>query len=188
LLPLFTQSEQAVIVTTIKTSKPIDHELPGRGWTLKKLRHWVASKLGRQVSCNTLRTILQSAGFSWKKCKKLLAKADPKKRAAFVTQFQRLYEQICQEDIFLIYLDEVHLHQDMEVGYTWSAVGEADWIPNTSPGLAHRINWFGAYNFTDGDCFIWENGPCNAETTMQFLQQLQRRFTGDTRKIVLICA
>lgn len=160
--------------------------MPGRGWTLKKLRHWVASKLGRQVSRNTLRTILQSAGFSWKKCKKLLAKADPKKRAVIVAQFQKLYDQICQEAVVLIYLDEVHLHQDMAVGYTWSPVGEADWVLSTSPGLANRINWFGAYNFTDGDCFIWEDGPCNAETTMQFLQQLQRRFTGDTRKIVLI--
>lgn len=142
--------------------------------------------MGRSVSRNTLRTILKTAGLSWKKCKKLLAKADPKQREDFVTQFQRLYEQMGQEDVVLIYLDEVHLHQDLEVGYTWSLVGEADWVPSTSPGLANRINWFGAYNFTDGDCFIWENGTCDSETCIQFLQQLYLRFTGETRKIVLI--
>jgi transposase len=142
--------------------------------------------VGRPVSRNTLRTLLKTAGLSWKKCKKLLAKADPKQREDFVTQFQKLYEQMCQADVVLIYLDEVHLHQDMEVGYTWSPVGEADWVPSTSPCLANRINWFGAYNFTDGDCFIWENGTCDSETCTQFLQQLHLRFTDETRKNVLI--
>jgi len=146
----------------------------------------VASKLGCQVSRNTLRTILKTAGLSWKKCKKLLAKADPKQREDFVVHFQRLYERMCQDDVVIIYLDEVHIHQDMEVGYTWSPVGEADWVPSTSPGLANRLNWFGAYNFTAGDCFIWENGACDSETCIQFLHQLQRRFTGETRQIVLI--
>lgn len=93
---------------------------------------------------------------------------------------------MCQDDVVLIYLDEVHIHQDMEVGYTWSPVGEDDWVPSTSPGLAKRINWFGAYNFTEGDCFLWENGTCNSETCMQFLQQWQRRLAGETRPIGLI--
>ena len=117
---------------------------------------------------------------------KLLAKADPKQREDFVVQFQRLDERMWADDLVIIDLDEVHLHQDMEVGYTWSPVGEADWVPSTSPGLANRINWFGAYNFTDGDCFIWENDACNSETCLQFLQQLQLRLRGEMRPIVLI--
>ena len=116
----------------------------------------------------------------------MLRKADPKKREDFVVNFQSLYERMCQDDVIIIYLDEVHIHQDMEVGYTWSPIGENDWVPSTSPGLSKRINWFGAYNFTDGDCFLWENGTCDSETCLQFLQQLQRRFTGETRTIVLI--
>ena len=63
--------------------------------------------------------ILQNAGLSWKKCKNLLAKADPQQRRVFVAHFQMRYEQICQADVVLIYLDEVHLHQDRAVGYTW---------------------------------------------------------------------
>lgn len=142
--------------------------------------------MGRPVSRNTLRTLLHNAGFSWKRCKKLLAKAAPKQRQAFMTHFQKRYAQMCQEQVVLLYVDEVHLHQDMAVGYTWSPVGEADWVRSTSPGLANRLNWFGAYNFAEGDCFLWENGSCNAKTTMQFLQQLQRRCAGDRRKLILI--
>lgn len=184
--PLFTQEERSELIKTVKTSTPLEYELPGRGWTLKKLQRWVATQLGRKVSRNTLRTILRSAGLRWKQCKKLLTNGSPEKRADFVEQFQSLYERMCRGEVIVIYLDEVHLHQDMEVGYTWSPVGEANWIPSTSPGLAARLNWFGAYNFTEGDCFIWENGKCNGRTTIEFLQQLSARLGKTDRQVVLI--
>lgn len=160
--------------------------MSGGGWTLKKLRQWVSQKLGRHVSRSSLRTILKSAGFSWKKCKKLLAKANPKKREAFVEQFQSLYERMCNGEVVIIYIDEVHIHQDMEVGYTWSPVGEEDWVLSKSPGLSKRLNWFGAYNFTEGDCFIWEDGSCNSQTCKQFLVQLKSRLQHEKREIFLI--
>ncbi len=170
----------------VKISTPNEHGLPGRGWTLKKLQRWVADKLSRQVSRNTLRTILRAAGLRWKQCKKLLSKADAEKRTHFVEQFQALYERMCRHEVLLIYVDEVHLHQDMEVGYTWSPVGEANWIPSASPGLSARLNWFGAYNFTDGSCFVWEDGPCNGDTTLHFLQQLSHWLGKTDRQVVII--
>jgi len=138
------------------------------------------------VSRNTLRTILKAAGLSWKKCKKLLAKANPKKRERFVEQFQSLYERMCNDEVVIIYLDEVHIHQDMEVAYTWSPVGEEDWVISSSPGLSERINWFGAYNFTDGDCFIWEDGTCDSKNCKRFLELLAERLQAEQRQIVLI--
>lgn len=143
-------------------------------------------QLGRRVSRNTLRTILQAAGLSWKQCKKLLAKADPEKRAEFVAHVQALFECLCRDEIVLVYVDEVHIHQDMEIGFTWSPVGEPTWVPSTSPGLAKRLNWFGAYNFTDGACFLWEDGKCNGETTIHFLRQLSARFQDSARQLVII--
>lgn len=130
--------------------------------------------------------MLRAAGLRWKQGKKLLTKADPAKRAHFVEQFQRLYERMCRGEVRIIYLDEVHLHQDMEVGYTWSPVGEANWVPSTSPGLSARLNWFGAYNFTDGACFVWEDGKCNGHTTTHFLQQLSHWLGATDRQVVII--
>lgn len=174
------------MVEIVKTSTPNAHDLPGRGWTLKKLQRWVATKLERQVSRNTLRTILRAAGLRWKQCKKLLTNANPEKRALFVEQFQALYERMCRGEVIVIYLDEVHLHQDMEVGYTWSPVGESNWIPSSSPGLSARLNYFGAYNFTDGTCLIWEDGQCNGDTTIRFLQQLATWLGKTDRQVVII--
>jgi transposase len=173
-------------VTIVKTSTPNEHELPGRGWTLKKLQQWVATQSGRQVSRNTLRTICRAAGLRWKRCKKLLTKANSAKRAQFVEQFQALYERMCRDEVVVLYLDEVHLHQDMEVGYTWSPVGEANWIPSSSPGHSARLNCFGAYNFTDGACFVWEEGKCNGDTTMQFLQKLAHWLDEKHRQVIII--
>jgi len=146
--------------------------LPGHGWTLKKLRRWVADKLGKSVSRTMLRTILKAAGLSWKKCKKLLAKADAAKRAAFVAQFQTLYERMCRGELRLVYLDEAHVHQDMDLGYTWAPKGEPAWRKSSSPPLAARLNWYGAYDLSQGRCFIWHEGKCNGDHTMQFLERL----------------
>jgi hypothetical protein len=174
------------MVTVVKTSTPREQGLPGRGWTLKKLQRWVADRLGRLVSRNTLRTILRAAGLRWKQCKKLLAKGDPNTRTAFIEQFQALYVRMCRGEVVVVYLDEVHLHQDMEVGFTWSPVGETAWVPSASPGLSARLNYFGAYNFTDGACFLWEDGKCNGDTTLRFLDNLAAWLNEKQRQVILI--
>ena len=33
------------IVATVKESSPIEHDLPGYNWTLKKLRRWIKTGL-----------------------------------------------------------------------------------------------------------------------------------------------
>jgi hypothetical protein len=119
----------------VKQDKPCDHQLPGYGWTLKKLRRWVEEKLAQRVSRTTLRTLLKQAGLSWKKSKRVLGKANPQKRAEFVARFQAWFEQFCQGQVRFIYIDEAHLHQDLALGYRWSAVGEADWVPSHCPPL-----------------------------------------------------
>ncbi|MCB9109315.1 MAG: hypothetical protein H6633_34525 [Anaerolineales bacterium] len=60
---------------------------------------------------------------------KVLAKGKPAQQAEYVQRFQRWFEPVCQGKLRLIYIDEAHLHQDLALGYRWSAVGEADWCP-----------------------------------------------------------
>jgi transposase len=162
------------------------HELPGHNWTLKKLKRWVEEQIGRSVSRNTLRTILKTADLSWKKCKKLLAKADPEKRARFIEEFKRLYLRMLRGQVRIIYLDEAHIHQDMDLGYTWAPTGEPAWRKSISPALAKRINWYGAYDFTAGQALIWHEGKCNGENTIQFLRRLKRWLPESECQVVII--
>ena len=93
------------IVETIRQSEPNIYGIPGRGWTLKKLQRWVAEKVKKVVSRSTLHAMLHAADLSWKKCKKLLGKRNPTKRAAFMERFASLYERVVHRDVVLIYVD-----------------------------------------------------------------------------------
>jgi len=164
----------------------MEHELPGHNWTLKKVKRWVEEQLGVPVSRGTLRTILTQAGLSWKKCKKLLTKADPEKRARFVEAFQALYQRMLDGKVRILYIDEAHLHQDMDLGYTWAPKGTPAWRATLSPALAKRINWYGAYDFTAGRTLIWHEGKCNGKNTIQFLQRLATWLNESERQVVII--
>jgi transposase len=174
------------MIETIKTSQPLEHGLPGHGWSLKKIQQWVQKQLGRTVSHTTLRSLLKSSGLSWKKCKKLLSKANPQKRAAYISQFQQLFERLCRDEIRLLYLDESHFHQDLELGYTWALKGKPTWRKSNCPPLAARLNWYGAYDFSEGRCFIWHQGNCDGDHTIAFLKRLKQWLNEDKRQIVII--
>jgi transposase len=170
----------------VKESEPVDHGLPGHNWDLKKLKQWLRQAWGREVGRSTLRALLKGHRLSWKKCQKLLKKANPEQRAAFIAAFQELYEQVCRGEIILLYLDQSHFHRDMDLGYTWSTVGEVAWRPSSCPPLSDRINWYGAYNFNQGECFIWNEGSCNKETTVRFLHRLAEWVGTVTCPVVII--
>jgi transposase len=184
------QNERDEISKIVTSSQPrpagTRHGIPGYGWTLKKLRRWVETKLERRVTRNTLRTILKAAGLRWKKCKKLLGKADPAKRAAFVQQFQQLYERLCAGAIRLVFIDEAHVHQDLDLGYTWAPANQPAWRKSSSPPLSARLNWYGAFDFSEGRCFLWQNGKCNGEHTAQFLERLSAWLAEEERPVIVI--
>ena len=49
-----------------------------------------------------------------------------------------------------------------------------------------RINWFGAYNFRDGQCLIWAEGACDKQTTGEFLHRIDDWTCKDGREVVVI--
>lgn len=170
----------------MKETEPVDHDLPGHNWTLKKLKRWLKQALRRTASNTTLRRLLKAHRLSWKKCQKALRKANPEQRAAFIERFAALYEQLCREEIHLLYVDEAHLHRDMDLGYTWATVGEPAWRVSSSPSLADRINWYGGYDFNRGQSFIWNEGACNQANTVRFLHHLADWLGEITCPIVVI--
>lgn len=166
-------------------TEPIDHGLPGYGWSLKKVKRWVKRVFNYDVSRSLMRTILKEKGLSWKKCQKVLAKANPDKRQAYIEEFQQLFQRVCQQEIRLIYIDESHFHRDMDLGYTWAPKSERAWRLSDCPRLADRINWYGAYDFSQGQCFIWNEGGCNGKNTVKFLEHL-KEWLGDSDMPVVI--
>ena len=160
--------------------------MPGQGWTLKKLRRWVYGKVRRLASRSLLHKVLRAGGLSWKKCKKLLGQGDPDKRAAFLVRLLELYEAVVRGEVVLIDIDESHFHRDLENGYTWGRIGCRVWRRSCCAPLSDRINWYGAFNFTDGQCLIWNEGNGGKDHTAEFLQRVDEWLPKDGRRVVVI--
>ncbi len=156
----------------LKTQTPQAVDLPGHRWTLKKLVAWIQGKCQRPVSKNTIRTLLHQSGFSWKKCKKLLAKAKPEQRRQYIAQLSEMFVQMCDGRAIIVYIDEAHFHQDLDLGYSWSPKGVPQWVKSHSPKLSAKINYYGAYDFARGQCFLWQCGQFHSDNTIAFFQAL----------------
>lgn len=169
----------------MSTTEPVDHELPGYGWTVPKIIELVKRMFERRPSRTKMRTLLKTHGLSWKKCRKVLRKANPEKRQTFIEQFRPIFEQVCQNETILLYIDEAHIHRDMDLGYTWASKGKPTYRMSACASLSDRINWYGAYNYTDGQCFIWNEGNCNTDHTLAFLERVTE-WLGQPEQPVLI--
>ena len=65
-------------------------------------------------------------------------------------------------------------------------MGKRSWRVSTCPGLSERLNWYGAYDFTHGQCLIREDGPCDGNATCEFLGRVARWRAGLPGKLVVI--
>src|SRR3954469_13186797 len=92
--------------------------------TLKRLVLFVRERFGRLCCRETIRTALHRLKLSWKKAKKRLGRADPERRQAFVEQLRPLLDEAQRDRRQLVYLDEAHIHQDVDLGYGWGERGK----------------------------------------------------------------
>ncbi|MEO1622307.1 MAG: IS630 family transposase [Cyanobacteria bacterium J06632_3] len=152
-------------------------------WTLKRLKAWVSKTFDIDCSRETLRKTLKQLGFSWKKARKLLNKADPAKRAAFLETLEGLLDDALHERCLLVYLDEAHLHLDTDEGYGWSICGERFWVSSSSPGRA-KVSFYGIYLYDLAQVRIWPYAKANGELTMAVLQRLRDEFPAHPLKLV----
>jgi hypothetical protein len=51
----------------------------------------------------------------------------------------------CGERRHLVYLDEAHIHQDVDLGYGWGERGKRFHVASSSPGLAAKVSFYGLY-------------------------------------------
>ena len=154
----------------VQESRPAEHGLPGHGWALKELKQWVLQTFGPRAGRDSIRRVSRRAKLTWERVKELLGKAKPEKRAAHVEQLLPLFTGVCDGEVVLIYVDEVHVHRALDRGYTWGRSGQRIRRRGDCPKPSDRMDAHGAYDFTHGACFLWQNGRCNGEETVNFLR------------------
>jgi hypothetical protein len=151
-------------------------------WSVPKLLRWTADTLGITCARETLRKVLHDLDMTWKQGKLLLARASQDEREKFVTKIKSLLRAANSGKERLVFIDEAHVHQDADLGHTWSRRGQRYYVSSTSPGLA-RVTFFGAYNYNDRQVAIWPAARGNAMTAIDCLEYLRAAFPDDRLRI-----
>jgi transposase len=151
---------------------------------LRRLVGWVRERFGGVCCRETIRAALHRLKLSWKKAKKLLGRADPEQRQAFIEPLQGVLDGAQRDRHLLVYVDEAHIHQDADLGYGWAQRGERLWVASSSPGLSARVSFYGLYLYNEGQVRLWPVPRANGEHTIEVLQRLRAEFP-DEALIVL---
>lgn len=144
-------------------------------WTTKRLVNWVKETFKIDCSRETVRKALKQLGLSWKKSRKLLNKADPVARAAYLDELKGRFEEVLKTDRLLVYIDEAHIHLDTDEGYGWSIRNERYWVSSSSPGR-QKVSFYGLYLYNLGQVRIFPFEKANQWTTIEVLKRLRCEF------------
>lgn len=145
---------------------------------------WVRDTFARTACRETIRQALRGLDLSWKKAKKLLSRADPAQRAAFVETIQTALRKAQDDRELLVYIDEAHIHQDADLGHGWSRRGARYWVSSSSPGLSAKVSFYGLYLYNEGRVCIWDFERANGEYTVRVLERLRREHPGRAIRVV----
>ena len=130
-------------------------------------------RFGLRCCRETIRTALLGLKLSWKKAKKLLGRADPERRQAFIERVRDLLAGAQRDQHLVVFLDEAHLHQDCDLGYGWAERGQRFWVASRSPGLSARVSFYGLYLYNEGQVRLWPYSRANGEHTIDVLRRLR---------------
>jgi transposase len=137
------------------------------------------------VCCReTIRAALHDLKLSWKKAQKLLGRADPERRQAFIERVRDLLAGAQRDEHLVVFLDEAHIHLDADLGYGWSERGQRLWVASRSPGLSARVSFYGLDLYNEGQVRLWPFARANGELTVEVLRRLRAEWP-DRKLLVL---
>jgi transposase len=163
---------------------PVEGADPAPRWTLRRQVGWVRERFGLVCCRETIRAALHRLKLSWTKAKKLLGRADPERRQAFVEQLEGVLESAQRDRHLVVYLDEAHLHQDADLGSGWAERGQRFWVASRSPGLSARVSFYGLYLYNEGRVRLWPYPRANGDHTIEVLRRLRAEVP--ERKLIVL--
>ena len=120
---------------------------------------------------------LHRLGFTWKRPKKHLLKADAKKRAAFVHEYGRLTAAAANSGAKHWFVDEAHFRADADLRGKWVQRGQAALVDSTSPRRAEKVTYYSAVCLETGEVeALALDGYSSTEASVAFLQLLRAKY------------
>ena len=149
-------------------------------WSWKSVREWADRQCAKALSPRSCLRYLHRLGFVWKRPKRLLVKADPTKRAAFVDRYRALLVEAKARGARIFFVDEAHFRADGDLRGLWVRRGEDALVASTSPGYGEKASYYGAVCLETGEvCAVQLEGTSTAKTSVAFLKALREEFPGE---------
>ena len=135
---------------------------------------YVSERFGISLSRSTCLNYLRRLGFSFKRPKKRLLKADVEKREAFVAEYAALSDEARRFGAKIFFADEAHFRADAELRGKWVLRGEPALVDSSSPRYGEKASYYSAVCLETGEVEWMElEGNSNSGTSAAFLGQLR---------------
>ena len=160
-------------------------ELPGNSgielanWYWKVVCQYVSERFDISLSRSSCLNYLHRLGFTFKRPKKRLLKADEAKQEAFIAEYAALSEEAGRSGAKIFFADEAHFRADAELRGKWVLRGEPALVDSISPSYGEKASYYSAVCLETGEVEWMElEGNSNSGTSVAFLELLRRRHGG----------
>ena len=113
-------------------------------WYRKVVREFALERFGISLSRSSCLNYLHRLGFSFKRPKKRLLKADEGKRDVFVAEYAAMWEESQGTGTRIFFADEAHFRADAELRGKWTLKGEPALVESTSPRYGEKASYYSA--------------------------------------------
>ena len=145
-------------------------------WYWRVVCQFVSDRFAISLSRSSCLNYLHRLGFSFKRPKKHLLKADETKREGFVAEYAALMEESRETGAKVFFADEAHFRADAELRGKWVLKGEPALVDSTSPSYGEKASYYSSVCLETGEVEWMElEGNSNSETSVAFLKQLRER-------------
>ncbi|MCB1068415.1 MAG: IS630 family transposase [Simkania sp.] len=150
---------------------------------VKDMMAYIEIEFGIKYTVPGIRNWLQRHGFSYKKPSVVSGKANKEQQEKWLKEYEKLREKLPLGEA-ICFIDGVHPTHNVQPAYGWIKKGVRKEIP-ANTGRA-RLNLSGAVDVTSHNILIQEDKTLNAESTIQFFQNIEKAYPGK-EKIHVFC-
>ena len=175
----------AVVVLWVLARRPAAFGFARSRWSCEAVAVLLRDDYAVAAGRETVRRWLRAAGLVWRRPRPVLRPKDPD-RAAKLAALRRLLHGLPADET-AVFMDEVEVHTNPEVGCMWMRRGEQAALQ--TPGTDERRVLAGSLHWRTGRVFLTEGQPKEGRTAALFCRHLDdlRRALRHYRAVHVVC-
>lgn len=170
------------MVESLMSYQPTDFGYLKTTWSSRLLADAVEQISERAPHPSTLRRLLPQMGYSWKRARPTLEKADPDKEE----KLEAIDEACaaCDGHTATFFVDEVAIELNPKIGFSWSPVGQQKAI--ATPGINQKTYIAGALHADTGTITAVAGSSHDTELFCRLAEKVRLRYRGFS-EVNLVC-